>query len=102
MTEGVGVLSLCLTPIAQVTIEKVLDFNYRLAEFRRQYVACLRKPHPRDEPGRWSQISEADRAKIGEPPSAEEPIELQLGLLAGAFDLLALCEYLLLPLKSLI
>lgn len=100
--HGVGVLSIALASTADsLTAAQALDFNYRLAQFRRHDYGTLRKPHPADDPERWQKIPEAQRASMAPPPRDGEPIEQRLGAPGGRFHLVELAEYVLRPISGL-
>ena len=100
-SQGVGVLSLALTPgKTNLSFAEACDFNYRLAQFRRRDATLIRLRHPQDTAATWERVPEANRAKIAPPPAADAPLQQRLGAPGGAFSLRELIGELLRPLET--
>lgn len=100
--QGVGLVSIALTPtVESLTPQQALDFNYRLAQYRRRDCAVICKSHRMDNLDYWNSLSDTERNGIPGPPDGSEPIEKRLGAPGGKFHLLELVEFLLRPLAEL-
>lgn len=100
--HGVGVLSLNLAPSVEgLTTAQALDFNYRLAQFRRRNTAVLRKRHPARSPDELAEIPAKDRAKMAPAPLPTADIDDRLAGPGGTFEPRELLDRLLQPLDHL-
>ena len=98
--QGIGVLSLALRPAKEgLSHDEAIDFNYRIAQFRRRQYARFHKKHRSEQPG-YDKLSPDQKAAIPPPPEESTPLVDRLGVAGGSFDLLELIEHLLGPLES--
>src|SRR5262249_12256221 len=100
---GVGVLSIKLSAVSPdpgsgLDCTRALDFNYRLAQHRRQDTPRVRKRHAKDDTEKYDRMSPEQRKGIPEPPGDDAPLEQRLGAPGGEFDLYELAARLLKPL----
>ena len=78
--QGIGVLSIAFTPGKEgLSQSEALDFNYRLAQYRRSPVATFHKPHPTEKVGGSSRIPDDQLSKIPPPPANDAPLLDRLG-----------------------
>ena len=104
-SKGVGILSIKLSATASqdqrsgLDCEQAIDFNYRLAQHRRQDAPLIRKQHPKDDPAVYSKLSSAQQQGIPDPPATDAPLEQRLGAQGGEFELKELAFRLLKPLR---
>jgi hypothetical protein len=97
--QGVGVLSIALTPAkVGVSLDEALDFNYRVAQFRRRPITRFRKRHPSDDPPAYARLSPEQQAGIPPAPAEDTLLDQRLGAPGGSFDLTELIGLLLGPL----
>jgi hypothetical protein len=101
---GVGILSIKLSVVSPhpggLDYAQVLDFNYRLAQHRRQDTPRIRKQHPKDDPKKYELIDPEQQKRIREPPGDGAPLEQRLGAPGGHFDLNELAARLLKPVEA--
>lgn len=98
---GIGILSVALqVDDDSLDVANTLDFNYRLAQSGRKATAQIRMKHPSDSPESWAMVPEADRAKIGQAPPLDAPLNDRLGVRGGSFDLTELCRALVAPVEA--
>ncbi len=87
-SQGVGLLSVCLgVGRGPVGPEDVIEFNYRLSQFRRSPVTGLVKPHPSDDSKRFGALPPQAQAAIPPAPAPDAPFEERLTSPYGAFTL---------------
>ncbi|HRI13748.1 MAG TPA: hypothetical protein PLX89_12170 [Verrucomicrobiota bacterium] len=104
LSSGIGVLSVQIGIEANarnpLSLDRVQELNYRLAQRRHKECPIFAIPHPRLS-GRLvgSQLEDAV-AKAGEPPRADLPLEQRLGRPGGLFTLEEWKDVLLSPLES--
>jgi len=98
--QGVGVLSIALTPAKDgLSLDEALDFNYRVAQFRRRPITRFRKRHPSDDPPAYARLSPEQQAGIPLAPAEDAPLDQRLGAPGGSFDLTELIGLVLGPLE---
>jgi len=99
--QGVGVLSLALTPGAgRWTPDEAKRFNYQIAQCRRRKVVKLRRRHPKDDPEWEARIPPNQRGTIPREPSEKAPLAERLESPGGAFSIQELVEEILRPLHD--
>jgi hypothetical protein len=99
--QGIGVLSIAFTPGKKgLSLSEALDFNYRLAQYRRNPVAKFHKPHPKEKVDGSSTIPNERLSKIPPPPDKDAPLGERLGAAGGTFDLRELIGWILAPLEA--
>jgi hypothetical protein len=99
--QGVGALSVALTLTKpDLSLDEALDFNYRIAQFRRHPVGRFQKRHPEDDPVSYARLSPDQRASIPSRPTETAPLEERLGAPGGSFELAELIGELLRPFRE--
>jgi hypothetical protein len=99
--QGIGVLSIPLTPEREgLSLDEALDFNYLLAQYRRNPVAQFRKPHPTDKGVQPTKLRAEQLARVSPPPAKDAPLVDRLGAYGGTFDLRELIDWILAPLGA--
>jgi hypothetical protein len=78
--------------------DEALDFNYRVAQFRRRPLTRFRKRHPSDDAPAFARLSPEQQAGIPLAPAEDAPLDQRLGAPGGLFDLTELIGLLLRPL----
>jgi len=102
---GVGILSIKVSATVSpdsksgLDCERAIDFNYRLAQHRRQDAPKIRKQHSKDDLASYNKLSPAQQQGIPEPPTKDAPLEQRLGAQGGEFDVKELAFRLLKPLE---
>lgn len=101
LPQGTGVLSMALAPrMTNLNFDEVLDFNYRIAQFRRHSLARFRKRHASDDQSTYTLLTPEQRAGVGAAPTDDAPLEDRLGSPGGSFTLAELIWRLLNPLEA--
>ena len=100
--QGIGVLSIAFTPGKEgLSLSDALDFNYRLAQYRRDPVPRFHKPHPVEKVDGSAKIPDERLSNVPQPPGTDAPLGNRLGAAGGSFDLRELIAWILAPLETL-
>ncbi|HLW66122.1 MAG TPA: hypothetical protein VKS79_12495 [Gemmataceae bacterium] len=87
-SQGVGLLVMTIgVEQSGLTGEDVAEFNYRLSQFRRRPITGFVKPHPADNPEKYSALPAEAKEKIKPKPADDAPIHDQLASPYGRFTL---------------
>jgi hypothetical protein len=99
--QGVGVLSLALTPgRGPFTLDQAKRFNYQIAQFRRRETVYFRKRHPKDDP-KWQEKIPANAwGSIKDAPANDAPLTARFDGPGGRFSVQELIDEFLRPLAS--